>query len=140
MRMPTKILNFFYLDCRDISTSSNQNVVSIIVNLSKTLVYDDLSINKVKTLQTVEAIQPELMVMLDLHCAEVGFTSDKEIFETLKDPHQSLLCIEDQPNTQILLPPLELHDLIAHALEESYTASTHAQRKWSTFLMFSCMS
>ena len=28
----------------------------------------------------------------------------------------------------------------AHALEESYTASTLAQHKWSTFLTFSCMS
>ena len=73
-------------------------------------------------------------------CPEVGFTFDKKIFETRKAPHHSLLCIKDQPNTQISLPPLELHDPIAHALEESYTTNTHAQHKWSTFLTFSCMS
>jgi len=78
--------------------------------------------------------------MLGPRCPEVGFTSGQEIVETLKAPHHSLLCIEDQPNTQISLPPLGLHNPIAHALEESYTASTHAQDKWSTFLMFSCMS
>ena len=71
---------------------------------------------------------------------EVGFTSGQEIVETLKAPHHSLLCIEYQPNTQISLPPLELHDPIAHALEESYIANTHAQHKWSTFLTFSCIS
>lgn len=71
---------------------------------------------------------------------EVGFTSSQEIVETLKAPHHSLLYIEDQPNTYILLPPLKLHDPIAHALEEYYTASTHAQCKCSTFLTFSFLS
>jgi len=77
----------------------------------------------------VEALQPELMVMSNPHCPKVGFTFGQEIFETLKAPHHSMLCIEDQPNTHISLPPLELHDPIAHALEESYIASTHAQHK-----------
>lgn len=45
------------LGCHDLSTSSsNQNVDSTIVNLYKTLVYNDLSINKVKTPQTIEAL------------------------------------------------------------------------------------
>ena len=74
------------------------------------------------------------------HYPKVGFTSDHETIETLKPPHHSPFGIEDQPNTQIQLPPLELHDPIAHALEEYYTTSTHAQRKWYTFLTFSCMS
>jgi hypothetical protein len=57
-------------------------------------------------------------------CPEVGFTSDQEIVQTPKAPHHSSVCIEDQSHTQISLPPLELHDPIAHALEESYIAST----------------
>jgi len=67
----------------------------MVVNLSKTLVYDDLSFNEVETLQNVEAIQSELMVMSGPCYPEVGFTSSQEIVETLKDPHHSLLCIED---------------------------------------------
>ena len=106
----------------------------------KALVYDDLSVNEVETLQTTEELQPELMVMSGPCCPEVGFTSDQEIFETPKAPHHSSVCIEDQYNTQIWFPPLELHDPIAHALEESYIESTLAQRKWSTFLAFACMS
>lgn len=73
-------------------------------------------------------------------CPEVGFTSGQEIVKTLKAPHHTLLCIEYQPNIQMSLPPLELHDPITRALEESYIESTHAQHKWSTFLTFSCMS
>lgn len=78
--------------------------------------------------------------MLGPRCHEVGFTSDQEIVETRKAPHQSSVCAEDQPNTQISLPPLELHDPFAHALEESYIASTLAQCNWSTFPMFACMA
>lgn len=129
------------LSCHDLSTSSSyHDVDSIIVNLSKTLVYDDLSVDEVETPQIVEALQPKLMVMSSPLFPEVGFTSDQEIAETCKAPHHSLLCIQDQSNTHISLPPLELHDPIAHALKESYTTSTLAQRKWSNFLTFSCMS
>lgn len=78
--------------------------------------------------------------MLGPRCPKVGFTFGKEIVETLKAPHHSIHFIKYQPNTQISLPPLELHDPIAHALEESYIESTHAQHKWSIFLTFSCMS
>jgi len=46
------------------TSSSNHNVDSIVVNLSKTLVYDDPSVNEVKTPQTVEELQPDSMVML----------------------------------------------------------------------------
>lgn len=72
----------------------------------------------------VEALQLEMMVMSSPRCPEVGFTSDQEIVETCKAPHHSLLHIEDQLNTQISLPPLESHDPIALALEESYTIRT----------------
>lgn len=51
-----KRLEFSYLRCCDLSTSSsNHDVDSIIVNMCKTLVYDDLSVNEVETLQVVEA-------------------------------------------------------------------------------------
>jgi len=60
------------------------------------------------------------------YCLEVGFTSNQEIFETLKAPHHSFVCIEDQSHTQVMLPPLELHNPIAYALDESYIVSTHA--------------
>lgn len=80
------------------------------------------------------------MVMLGPRCPEVGFSSDQEIVQTFKAPHHSSTCTQDQSNTEILLPPLELHDPVIHALEESYLASTHAWRKLSLFLLFSCMS
>jgi len=132
---------FSDLGCHDLFTSSfNHDVDSTIVKLSKRLVYDDLSIQEVETPSTVKALQPKLMVMLGPCYPEVGLTSGHEIVETLKAPHHSLLFTKDQPNTHILLPPLELHDPITHALEESYTASTHSQHKWSTFLTFACMS
>lgn len=108
--------------------------------MSNAWFYDDLSINKVKTPEIVEALQLELMVMSGPHLPELGFTSNQEIIETLNTPHHSLICIEDQENTQMSLPPLELNDFVAHALEESYTASTLGKPKWSTFLTFSCMS
>ena len=104
------------------------------------MVCDDLPVNEVETPQTVEALQLELMVMSGPCFPEVDLTSSQEIVETLKVPHHSLRCIEDQPNNHISLPPLELHDPITHTLEESYTASTHAQHEWSTFLTFACMT
>lgn len=66
------------------------------------------------------------MVISGPRFPKVGFTSDKEIFETHKAPHTSLLHIEDQPNTPISLPPLESYDPIALELEESCIASTLA--------------
>lgn len=56
----------------------------------------------------------------------VSLTSDQEIVQSPKDPHHSFVCIEDQCHTGIILPPLELHNPITHALEESYIASTRA--------------
>lgn len=54
---------FFDLGCHDLSTSSVYHDVDlIIINLSKTLVYDDLSIDEVETPQIIEALQPELML------------------------------------------------------------------------------
>lgn len=118
------------LSCHDLSTSSSDHDVDlIIVNIYKSLFYDNLFVDEVETPKTIEALQPELMVMSGPRYPGGGFTSDQEIFETRKVLHQSLLCIEDQPNTQISLPPLELDSLIAHAFEESYTTSTCAQRK-----------
>ena len=74
------------------------------------------------------------------HYPKVGFTFDQENVETTKAPHHSSLCTEDQSHTQILLPPLKLHDPITHALEESYILSTCARRRLSLFLSFTCMS
>jgi len=74
------------------------------------------------------------------HYPDVGFTFDQEIVQSPDTPHHSSICIEDQSHTQIMLPPLKLHDPIAHALEESYIASTCAQCKLSLFLSFARMS
>ena len=118
---------FSDLGCRDLfTTSSNHDVDSLIFNLFKPLVYQYPSMNKVETLQTIKAPQPELMVMPAPHCLEVGFASDQEIVQTIKAPHRSSVCTQDQSNTQILLPPLKVHYPISHALEESYIESTRA--------------
>lgn len=91
---------FSNLGYHDLFTSSSNHTVDLtIFNLSKTPVYDELSVNEVKIPQTIEKIQPELIVMSGPHCPEVCFTFSQEIVETLKAPHHSLLCIEDQPNT-----------------------------------------
>ena len=81
-----------------------------------------------------------MMVMSGRLSLGVSLTSDHEIVQSPKAPHHSFVCIEDPSHTQITLPPLELHDPIAHALEESYIAGTHARRKLSLFLLFACMS
>jgi len=78
--------------------------------------------------------------MLGPCCLEVGFTSDQKFFETPKAPHHSFVCIEDQFHTQIMLPPLEPHDPIAHPLEESYIARTCARLKLALFILFACIS
>ena len=128
---------FSDLGCCDLFTSSSDHDVDLlIVNLFKPLVYEDPSINEIETPKSVKELQPELMVMSGPHCSEVGFTFDHEIFQTLKAPHHSFVCTQDQYNTIILLPPRELHNPITHALEESYTSSTLVKHKWSTFLTF----
>ena len=78
--------------------------------------------------------------MLGPRSPGVSLTSDRKIVQSPKAPHHSYVCIEDPSHTQITLPPLKLHDPIAHALEESYIASTHVRCKLSLFLSFSCMS
>lgn len=78
--------------------------------------------------------------MLGPRYPKVSFTSNKEISETPKAPHHSCVCIEDQSNTHISLPPPEPHDPFAHALEESYTTRTLSRRKLSLFLIFSYLS
>lgn len=91
---------FFDLGCHDLFTSSSDhNVDSTAVNLSKTLVYGDLSIHEVETPRTVEALQRELVAMLGPRCLDVRLTSSQEIVETLKAPHHSLIFTKDQPNT-----------------------------------------
>ena len=127
--------------CRDLCTSSfDHDVDSLVVNLPKPLVSDNLSIDEVKTPQVVEALQPKMIDMPSPHYPEVSSTSNQKNFETPKAPHHFLLHIEDQPNTQISLPPPKSHDPIAHALEESYTANTLARHKLHLFLMFACLS
>ena len=44
--------------------------------MSKTLVYDDLSVDEVKTPHIVETLHIELMVMSGPHHPKVGFNSD----------------------------------------------------------------
>ena len=86
--------------CHDLCTSSFNHIVhSLTVNMSRPLVPNDIPINEVKTPQAVEALHPELMVMLGPCCPEVGFTYGQEIVETLKASHHSQLCFEYQPNT-----------------------------------------
>lgn len=108
--------------------------------MSRRLVYDDLFVDEVETPQTTEAPQPKMMVMLGPRYPEDGFTFDQEIVETPKAPHNSSVCIEDQSHTQIMLPPLKLHDTIVHALEKSYIESTCARCKLYLFMMFAFMS
>ena len=64
--------------------------------------------------------------MLGPSYPEAGFTSDQEIVETPKAPHHSSISAEDQSHTQIIHLPLEPHNPITHALEESYIAITRA--------------
>jgi len=95
------------------------------VDFSKPPVYHDLSVDEVETPKIVEALFPELMAILGPCSFGVSFTFDHEIFQSPEAPHHSYVCIEDQSHTQIILPLLELHDPITHALEESYIASMH---------------
>lgn len=113
---------------------------SIKINFSKPPIYDDLFDDEVETPQIFEALQPELMVMSSPPCPEVGFTSNQDIVQSPEAPHHSYVCIKYPSHTNIMLPPLKLHNPIAHALEEYYIASTCAQHKLSLFLSFSCMS
>ena len=88
-----KHLEFSDLGCNDLFTfSSHHDFDSTIINLSKTLVHNDLFVNEVETPQTVKELQPELMVMSGPCYSEVGFTSGQDIFETFKAPHHSLLA------------------------------------------------
>lgn len=64
--------------------------------------------------------------MSDPWSLEVSLSSDHEIIQSPKAPHRSSICIEDPSHTQITLPPLELHDPIAHDLEEFYIANSHS--------------
>lgn len=126
---------------RDLCTSSSdRDVDSLIVNLFKPLVSNDLYINEVEAPHVVEALQPELMVMSGPHCLQASSTYNQEIFETPEARHHSSICTEDQPNTQISLHPLKSHDPIAQALEESYTLSVLAKHNVSVFIMFACMT
>ena len=93
-----------------------------------------------ETPQVIEVVQPKFMVMLGPRCPEDGFASDQEIVELPKAPHHSFVCIDDQSNTLVFLPPPKSHDPITHALEESYTASTLARCKLSLFLIFAYLS
>ena len=93
---PNKHPKFYDCCCRDLCTYSfDHNVDPLIVNISKPLVSDDLSINEVETPQAIEAPQPKLMVMVGAHYHKVSSTSNQKIFETPKAPHHSLLHVED---------------------------------------------
>ena len=108
---------FSDLGCHDFFTSSSDHDVdSLVFNLSKPLVYDDLFVDKFETPQTIKEPHPELMVLLGPRYPEVGFTSDQEIVQTCKVPHHSSICTREHSNTHILFPPLELHNPITHSL------------------------
>jgi len=77
----------------------DQDDESIGVDFSKPPAYDDPSVNKVETPQTLKALQPKLMVMLGPRCPKVAFPSDQEIVETPEAPHHSFLFLEDQSHT-----------------------------------------
>lgn len=127
--------------CRDLCTSSfDHDVDSLIVNISKPLVFYDRSIDEVETPQAIEALQLELMAMSGPCCPQVSSTSDQKTCEAPKAPHHSFVCTKDQSNTQISFPPLESHDPITYALEESYTTSTLSNHIFSLFLIFSYLS
>jgi len=108
----------------------------IVVNISKPSVYDDLPHDEVETPNSIEALKPELMVMLGPHSIEVRFNSDHEIVQLPKAPHHSSLCIEDLSHRQMTLPPLKLHNPISHPSEKSYIASTRLWCKLSLFFHF----
>ena len=127
MRMPKNSLIFFYRGSHDpFSSIFYHEHESIVVDLSNPLVYDNLHDDEVETPKTVEALQPELMVMSSPRSLGVSLTSDHEVVQSPKAPHHSSVCNEDPSHTQTTLPPLELHDPIAHTLEETYIASTRS--------------
>jgi len=140
MRMSINISKFLIVVFIIFSPSFDHDDDSFIVYLSKTHVFDDLAVDEVETLQVVEALQPELMVMSSLRCVEVDSTLDQKSNETPKAPHHSPIYIEDQSSLEIPHPPPESHDPIAHALEESYTTRTFSKCKLSLFLIFSHVS
>ena len=88
-----EIIDFTDHSCRDLFTLVfDHNDDSIIVDFSKPPIYDDLSVDEVKTPQTIEALKPKLMVMSIPHCPEVSFISDQEILGTTDAP-SSLICM-----------------------------------------------
>lgn len=134
-------IDFSNCGCHDPFTPIfDHNHDPITVDFSKPSIYDDLFDDEVETPNTVKALQPELMVMSGPHSPEVGLTSNQEIVQSPKAPHHPSVCIEDQSHTYIMLTPLELHNPIAHALEEYYIESTCARHKLSLFIYFTCMS
>ena len=96
---------------------------SIAVDISQPPVYDDLYDDEVETPKTLRALRPKLMVMSGPRSLGVSLTSNHEIVQSPKAPHQSSVYIEDPSHSQIALRPLDLHDLVSHALEESYIAN-----------------
>lgn len=56
--------------------SFDHDVDSLVVDISKPLIFDDLPDDEVETPQYVEAHQPELMVMLGTHYLEVSSAPD----------------------------------------------------------------
>ena len=76
-----EIIDFSDRSCRDSFTPVfDHDVDSITVDFSKSYFYDDLSVDEVKTPYTVEALQPELMVISGPRCLQVSFIIDQEIF------------------------------------------------------------
>jgi len=134
-------LEFFDHGCRDIFTHSfDHDSDSLTIDLSKLPIFDDPYYDEAETNQAIEAFHPKFMVMSGFHSIEVSSTSNQKPVELPQDAHHSLVHIENQCDLQVSHPPLESHDLITHALEESYIGSHVAKRKFSSFCMFSCFS
>jgi len=127
--------------CCDLFTPlDDHDAISFAIDISMSLVFDDLLVDEVETPQDVEALQPELMVISDPHYLEVNSTLDHKFVETPKASHHSPFCIEDQSSSQISHHPPKSHDPITQALEESNTMSTHVKHKLSFLFMFPHLS
>ena len=73
-------IEFSNRGCHDLFFPSFDHDVDLfVVDISKPAVFDDLPVDEVETPQAIEALQPELMVMLGPYCLEVDFHSRSEI-------------------------------------------------------------
>lgn len=70
-------------------------LIFMLSKLSKPPVFDDLPSDNFELPQAVEALKPELMVMLGSRSLEACSNSDKNNVESFKAPHHSTTHIEN---------------------------------------------